>query len=62
MTETKCTCGAVLPYRRAYACLKCWERIKEAAGRLMRLPFKGGSGQTLSLRGEWNRVAATRRS
>lgn len=25
----RCTCGAVKPYRRAYACRDCWNRLTE---------------------------------
>jgi hypothetical protein len=44
MTKTKCSCGGEKPYRRAYGCKECWERLGEQGQEMVvRQNLKPGS-------------------
>ena len=61
MTTKKCLCGEKLPYRRAYSCRKCWDKVtqytKDALARA-RMTSHDGAGN-LSLRGAFDKRRTT---
>lgn len=52
MKNYKCTCGDLRPYRRAYACKKCWAKLSDLfkSGIVTKRSTKNQGPGSLSLR------------